>query len=259
MPTEESVCPQCEGSGWRVIEKDGVSAAERCDCDSLTGSRARRLEENSGIPPLYQNASVDNFILPGNPIAHRELAAVLLTVKGFIREFPNEKKPGLLFVGETGTGKTHLAVAALRSLIGRGFEGLFFDYQNLLDRIRAGFDPASGASDREAYRVALDTEILLLDDLGAHRVLDWVEDTVTSIITYRCNHRKALIATTNLTDPDAVHGSNRRPAQTPGVVDHRITLEERIGSRARSRLFEMCTVVRMPLVEDHRLGRPQTV
>jgi DNA replication protein DnaC len=31
--------------------------------------------------------------------------------------------------------------------------------------------------------------VLLLDDLGAHRVTDWVEDTVTSIITYRCNNR----------------------------------------------------------------------
>ena len=38
--------------------------------------------------------------------------------------------------------------------------------------------------------MALDTEVLLLDDLGAHRVTDWVEDTVTSIITYRCNNGK---------------------------------------------------------------------
>jgi len=38
--------------------------------------------------------------------------------------------------------------------------------------------------------------VLVLDDLGAHRVTDWVEDTVTSIITYRCNHRKSTIVTT---------------------------------------------------------------
>src|ERR1017187_10078569 len=67
----------------------------------------------------------------------------------------------------------------------------------------AGFNQASGSADREAYRFALDAGVLLLDDLGAHRVTDWVEDTVTSIITYRCNNRKPLIATTNLPDPDA--------------------------------------------------------
>jgi DNA replication protein DnaC len=91
----------------------------------------------------------------------------------------------------------------------------------------------------------MDKEVLLLDDLGEHRVTDWVEDTVTSIITYRCNNRKPLIATTNLIDADAGYGK----------VDHRTTLTERIGPRARSRLFEMCRVIKMPLVEDYRLRK----
>ena len=95
-------------------------------------------------------------------------------------------------MGRPGTGKTHLAVAALRAIMEKGFEGLFFDYQNLLDRIRSSYDPTSQTSDKEAYRVAMDKEVLLLDDLGAHRVTDWVDDTVTSIITARCNHQKAV-------------------------------------------------------------------
>ena len=112
-------------------------------------------EERAGIPPLYRNASLDNFKLPkDNPTANRGLATVLLTVESFAREFPSEKKPGLLLIGEPGTGKTHLAVAALRILIARGFEGVFFDYQNLLDHIRSGFDPSSGASDRRLSRGA---------------------------------------------------------------------------------------------------------
>jgi DNA replication protein DnaC len=250
-------CEKCGGTGWVILEREGLSGAERCECRA--GARAERLEENAGIPPLYRNASFDNFSLPrDNPLAHRELAHVLLAAKTFVREFPNEKRPGLLLIGEQGSGKTHLAVAALRFLIGRGFEGVFFDFQNLLDRIRSSYDAASGSSDREAYRFALDSEVLLLDDLGAHRVTDWVEDIVTSIVTYRCNHCKPLIATTNLPDPDAGGAPADRPP-VPGKIEYRATLAERIGARARSRLFEMCKVVRMPLVEDYRVRKSRIV
>ncbi|MGH9594766.1 MAG: ATP-binding protein, partial [Bryobacteraceae bacterium] len=179
------------------MERSGLSGAERCEC--AAAARTHGLRESSGIPPNYQRASLDNFQIPqDNPIARAGLGKVMLDVRGFVREFPAGDRPGLLLVGDTGTGKTHLAVAALKALIEKGYEGLFLDYQNLLDRIRAGYDRNAGASDREAYASVLDAEVLLIDDLGSHRVTEWVEDTVTSIVTHRCNNRKPLIATTNL-------------------------------------------------------------
>jgi DNA replication protein DnaC len=240
--TETATCTICDGTGWKIVERAGLSGAERCSCAGAT--RAKALKEGAGIPPNYERATLDNFEVPqDNPIARAALGAALMQVKSFVREFPAPNHPGLLLVGDTGTGKTHLAVAALKALLERGHECIFYDYQNLLDRIRSGWDANAGAADREAYRNALETEVLLLDDLGSHRTTDWIEDTVTAIITYRCNHQKPLIATTNLRDE-----------KKAGDEYARKTLGEVIGRRAHSRLHEMCRVVEIT-VEDYRFKR----
>ena len=189
-----------------------------------------------------------------NPIGRQALSKVYIEVRRYAREYPLSEKPGLLLIGLPGVGKTHLAIAAFRTLMSRGFEGRFFDYQALLDSIQRGWDEQAGTADRAAYQQALDAEILLLDDLGARRSIEWVEDTITAIITSRYNDRKPLIATTNLSDSgvgyEAPGGQTASGYSRPGK-----TLSEVIGERSRSRLYEMCTVVRMPAVEDYRLKR----
>ena len=247
--SEADKCPICGGLGWKTVERDGITAAERCECSLL--ERTRVHAERAGIPPLYEEASFENFSLQrNNPPVHKILFKAFNDANSFADQFPFQtKKGGLLFIGGNGSGKTHLATAVLRELIRKGFQGVFFSYQHLLEKIRSGYDPTSGASAREAYQAALDCEVLLLDDLGAHRVTDWVEDTINSIVTHRANHRLPVIATTNCRD-ESVDGT--MPSATAAQITRGPYLSERIGMRARSRLSEMCQVISTRGVPDYR-------
>jgi DNA replication protein DnaC len=264
--TSQAVCPKCGGVGWTIVERANVSGAERCAC--RFEGREQRNEARAKIPARYRDKCLDNF--RAYAPYEQELRKLMLGIRYYIEHFdPLKPCPGLLLIGHTGTGKTHLAVAALRGIIGLGFEGLFYNYESLLSSIRKSYDPISDSSDRDAYRITLDTPVLLLDDVGGEKTSQWVQDTVYTIIMDRCDNNKTLIATSNLRDPAAAGVERLEPENgeageggqdTAGPRhgprrderDLSRTLEESIGARAYSRLHEMCKVIRMPGLPDYR-------
>ena len=132
-------------------------------------------------------------------------------------------------MGSAGVGKTHLAVAIIRALIAKGFAGIFTEFGALLKEIQDSYNPISKSSELKVLAPIYQTDVLVLDELGATVPTDWVRDTMYQIINKRYNDNKLTIFTTNYFDEP------RQQGEKP--------LEERISARLRSRLYEMCTKV----------------
>lgn len=216
--------------------------------------RAERVVERARIPKRYEHCDFESYstdVSATQQHANSLKQAKLLT-QGFVRDYPGAAEKGLLFMGPSGVGKTHLAVAALKDLIGRGHAGLFCDYRELLKEIQASYNPSSESTEMAILEPIRTVEILVLDDLGASKPSDWVRDIVGIVLNARYNERRTTIITTNYHDNPAAEGEAVRDPRGKLVVPPREdSLEQRIGSRMRSRLFEMCRTVEV-ISQDFR-------
>src|SRR5690348_2463218 len=147
---------------------------------------------------------------------------------------------GLLIIGTIGTGKTHLAVGILKELIlTRGIACLFYDYRELLKEIQNSYNDSVKATELDVLRPVFETEVLVLDELGAVKPTEWVWDTVSLILNTRYNDNRTTIITSNFENKPAGALAGARGATREE------TLGDRIGERMRSRLHEMSRIVRI--------------
>jgi DNA replication protein DnaC len=186
------------------------------------------------IPPRYAKCSFNTF--KSAPGTSQDNA--LLLAQNLVNDFPVDR--GLLFMGPAGVGKTHLAVAIIRGLIEKGFAGIFCEFGSLLKEIQDSYNPISKSSELKVLAPIYQTDVLVLDELGATIPTDWVRDTMYQIINKRYNDQKLTIFTTNYSD---ARGSDKEQV-----------LEDRIGTRLRSRLYEMCKKVVMDGGDYRRVG-----
>src|SRR2546429_6754264 len=89
-----------------------------------------------------------------------------LITQRFVGESPGGDQAGLLLMRPRGTGKPHLAIAALRTLISRGHGGYFCEYGKLLREIQQSYSSENDLPEMKILEPVLSTEGLVLDDLG---------------------------------------------------------------------------------------------
>ncbi len=217
---ESDECPKCFGTGMEIVPGKG---ARICSCRKQRSQLGQF--ESVRLPRRYDGFHFGNY----KPQNQSQIAA-LKSSMAFAMEYPAVDR-GLLLMGSVGVGKTHLAVSILKGLTERGFSCLFYEFSSLLKEIQDSYNTFTQTSELSVLSPVLNAEILVLDELGASKPTDWVRDTLALIINSRYNEKKFTVFTTNYLD--------ERPNQREE------TLEDRVGVRVRSRLYEMCKTIEM--------------
>jgi DNA replication protein DnaC len=230
----ERSCPLavCDGSGWILGPED---VARPCECREQRLARSRTRGVASVIPTRYRGVS---FERPPVSDMARDLQtrAAVADIRSFTEELDErlEAGRGLWIFGDTGTGKTTLAMLVSKTAIEHGRSVAIYSLPKLLARIRRTYDSEPGGDSYLSFFERLTSvDLLHIDDLGAEKRTDWVMEQLYALINERYEAQRSILVTTNLPHAE---------------------LEDQVGQRTISRLSQVCDEV--PLYgSDRRYGQ----
>jgi DNA replication protein DnaC len=229
----EFVCPICNGATW-VIDDNGDAIACTCRANRVRNAKTRGLI--TGIPKRFAGVGLSD---DGREITSSGRAlnfppdvtrAALKYTRTIDEQIENGK--GLWFEGDTGTGKTTLAMLVSKAVLKSGHSVAIYSMPRLLAEIRNTFDASSTSSYAQLFAKLTAVDMLHLDDVGAEQQTEWVLEQFYAIVNERYEDGRPVMITTNL------QGSE---------------LREQISQRTFSRLIEICGDPLQLYGEDRRL------
>jgi len=167
-------CPEC------MQERDECLAAEdKSRSDEIKPAQYREMN----IEPLFDDADFDSFMTPTPELAHAK-ETVLRLVSGEIQQ--------IVMSGKNGTGKTHLAIAALKKLGGK-----IFSMYEITTRIRETYSNTAQEGELHVVNELAHLPLLVIDEMGRTKGSDAETNWLSYIIDKRHSRRLPTILISN--------------------------------------------------------------
>lgn len=194
-------CPDCRNTGWQEAEiTDQNTALPPRKCHCLIQEEIDDLYQAAGLAGLLREQTFERFDLTVYPASEQEyMRRVYESCQGYARKLlAGTQSENLLLLGEVGRGKTFLACAIANAAVAAKLSVVYFTFSEFLDLLRLHkFDEDEDY--RHGMQRLLDADLIVLDDLGAEKVTEFVAQELFNIINHRINTRKPIIVSTNLT------------------------------------------------------------
>lgn len=228
-----SACPdnRCDGSG--LLYDEAGRRARPCSCRPSRLARKRAAAVAGRLPKRFRGVSFDR-----EPVASMN-QALIREVRTYVRSIAErlDEGRGIWFVGGVGTGKTTLAMLISKAAMDADRTVAIYSLPRLLALLRETYDDDAEFSLNDLIDRLCSVDLLHIDDVGAEQSSPWVLEQLYTIVNTRYEDGRAILLTTNL---------------------DREALEDQIGPRTVSRIYEICGGDPLPMWgEDHRL--PQHV
>jgi DNA replication protein DnaC len=216
MATE--ACPEgrCDGSGFLYDQE--TRRARPCSCRPARMARKRASALAGRLPSRFRGVSLDREPLisigRSHPVVVREVRSYIAAITERLAE-----GRGIWFVGDRGTGKTTLAMLVSKAAMEADRTVAIYSLPRLLGMLRDTYDDDSAYSLNALIERLSAVDLLHVDDVGAEQSSAWVLEQLYAIVNTRYEDNRAILLTTNLNHEE---------------------LEQQIGGRTVSRLYEMC-------------------
>lgn len=203
-------CDKCQDRGY--IYNPITNSARICDCEER--KRYQKMLMESGISKHFQQIGFKEFETETGTQKNAKNNAIDY-VKNFSK-LENEKNNSIAFLGNCGSGKTHLSIAIANNLMAKNIGVLYMPYREVMTRLKQLItDDIAYETEINKYKTA---RILLIDDFAKGKTTESDVNIMFEIINYRYLNSKPIIISSELT------------------INKLLDFDEAVGSR----IIEMC-------------------